>query len=284
MNLFPKAGKPYYIVAPPYETKSAGVKALHILCHALNLSGYRAYIVPMGKAGISDNYNYITPIALENYDPEKIIAVYPEVLHGNPLNAKHVVRYLLYYIGGYSGPKQYAETDQLWAFATSIAKHANISLDKVLTIPLVDSSIFKPSGSIRSGSCFYANKYRFVYNGKLLDVTKDSTEITQEMSREQIIELLQKSEFLYSYEDTTLILESVLCGCPVIVLPTQHLKQCCGIDDLGRSGIAWGTDPIEIKHAKQTIDQARDDYVVIKDKFLRQLEKFIADTQNYRIV
>jgi hypothetical protein len=47
VNLFPTPGAPYYIVSPPYTEKSAGVKVLHMLCHALNVSGQRAYMIIM---------------------------------------------------------------------------------------------------------------------------------------------------------------------------------------------------------------------------------------------
>ena len=44
-KLFESPGAPYFIVSPPYTEKSAGVKVLHMLCHALNVSGRRAYMV-----------------------------------------------------------------------------------------------------------------------------------------------------------------------------------------------------------------------------------------------
>ena len=49
-TLFASPGAPYYIVSPPYTEKSAGVKVLHMLCHALNMSGQRAYIIGMNIA------------------------------------------------------------------------------------------------------------------------------------------------------------------------------------------------------------------------------------------
>src|SRR5215471_20939854 len=35
---------PYYIFCPDYRENSAGVLALHFLCHSLNLIGYEAYV------------------------------------------------------------------------------------------------------------------------------------------------------------------------------------------------------------------------------------------------
>ena len=144
MNLFPHAGKPYYIAAPPYDTKSAGVKCLHILCHALNMKGQRAYIVPMGEMKASENYGYVTPQAPAGTVWDDGIVVYPEIIVGNPLGAKTVVRYLLYYAGAYGGTKDFDLFDNVWAFSKPIARDAGISEDKILTIPSVDMQVFVP--------------------------------------------------------------------------------------------------------------------------------------------
>ena len=47
VNLFPTPAAPYYILSPPFTERSAGVKVLHMLCHALNVSGQRAYMITM---------------------------------------------------------------------------------------------------------------------------------------------------------------------------------------------------------------------------------------------
>ena len=36
---------PYYIVSPNYTRESAGIRALHLLCHYLNINGERAYLL-----------------------------------------------------------------------------------------------------------------------------------------------------------------------------------------------------------------------------------------------
>jgi hypothetical protein len=45
VNLFLTPAAPYYIVSPPFTEKAAGVKVLHMLCHAPNVSGQRACMV-----------------------------------------------------------------------------------------------------------------------------------------------------------------------------------------------------------------------------------------------
>ena len=43
-HIFETPRRPYYIEAPPYRRTSAGIKVLHLLCHALNRIGEDAYV------------------------------------------------------------------------------------------------------------------------------------------------------------------------------------------------------------------------------------------------
>jgi len=43
-RIFASLGHPYYVFAPPYLQTSGGVRAMHYLCHALNLLGCEAYV------------------------------------------------------------------------------------------------------------------------------------------------------------------------------------------------------------------------------------------------
>ena len=88
--------RPYYVEAPPYRRTSAGIKVLHLLCHTLNLIGEEAYVT-------TDSVNpalrtpTITAEVVRRHLEAGVepIVVYPEVVKGNPRNARSVVRYLL---------------------------------------------------------------------------------------------------------------------------------------------------------------------------------------------
>src|SRR5690349_1455840 len=152
INLFPKLPRPYYIVTPSYEYRSSGVRSLHLLCHALNQAGQIAYLKGIGDPFFV-NHNLNTPMAgiSEVIDP---IVVYPDIIKGNPLMAKYVVRYLMAERGKYGGDTEFPETDQIWGGLPSLA-------DIVLRIPVSDTSIFYPPyySSERRGDCFYSMKY-----------------------------------------------------------------------------------------------------------------------------
>jgi hypothetical protein len=100
-------------VAPPYSARSGGIMVLHDLCEALNRCGYQAGMVFLHGGNAADqNYSYAVSNHPSLYrdggsyhyyqdEPEAYQAilsgtvVYPDLITGNPLGAKSVVRYVL---------------------------------------------------------------------------------------------------------------------------------------------------------------------------------------------
>lgn len=252
--------RPYHIYAPEYTEQSAGAKALHFLARELSAAGETITIVPFGRDALPS---------------VGAIAIYPEIIVGNPLGASRVVRWLLYYAGRYRGNHEFPHRDKVWGYTTRIARA--FGTDKVLFLPTIDEKIFvPPTSGTRAGACFYAHKYRSFY-GKVPDA--HGVEITNPgQSREEIIRLFQTSEVFYTYEDTALTIEAALCGCPVVCLPSEVFPECCGLEEFN-AGIAWGVD--EITKAQDTVRNAHEQYAGLKANFKTQLSAFIQDTQTW---
>jgi hypothetical protein len=286
MNLFATPGSPFYIVSPPFTEKSAGVKVLHMLCHALNVTGQRAYMITMNtppQGGETYCSQFVapalTPEAKHHYATQGIdpIVVYPDIVSGNPLDAKRVVRWLLAPAGAYGGDKAFPATDNVWSYSTRIARAAGSP--NVLTCPASDPAVFVPlAGVDRQGTCFYSHKHRLL-GGRLTDDVSHSTEITRQMPRAEVISLLQRSERFYTYEDTFLIMEAVLCGCPAVLLPSENFKESHTLEDFGTNGVAWGNDPLEVERAHATVALGRELYFGVIGTFGTQLDRFIHQTQ-----
>ena len=266
--------KEYYIWAPPYNPRSAGVKALHYLCHELNRRGETAYIIGKNYADVNSALN--TPLAYVVPTKESIL-VYPEIIEGNPYGAQHVVRWLLYYAGAYSNKDTFASTEQTWGYTTRIAR--DFGTGNVMFLPTVDETFFvpPPEGTKRKGSCYYAHKYKTFFGGKPSEI-RGSVEITNPgQTREEVLRLLQTSEVFYAYEDTALIIEAALCGCPAVCMPSTFFRECCGLEDFS-AGVAWGME--ELDKALSTVKDAHKQYALCKDVFKYQLAEFIERTQN----
>jgi hypothetical protein len=295
-TLFPTETIPYLIVAPKYTDKSAGVRVLHLLCHALNRMGQRAYITIYPQLVMDRGQeshicpDLCTPLMtqeiLDYYEDRgrAPIVVYPETIN-NPLRASRVVRYVLNYPGLLGGAKTYPANEIIYAYSRRIAKTMNVGEERVLFLPVSDPTIFSPplQETKRSGTCFYASKYRDFHKGKLFPVTDDSFEITvnrpDSLTKPQIAELFRRSELFYTYEDTALAIEAGLCGCPAVFLPNDYLKDPLGFDDLGMDGFAWGNAPEEIARAKASVGNFRNNYQQLIDRYWQQLELFVGQTQ-----
>ena len=289
--LLPPKRHPYYIVTPRYVRTSAGVKALHLLCHALNRAGERAYLIthPYYLPQYASHPELITPIltqaTLEHDYAAGLtpIVVYPEIVKGNPFKAPFVVRYVLNFPGLLGGESSYLEDEFCVAYSENLA--ASVPSSRLsLFVPVSDPRIFSPAPAReRRGSCFYAAKYQHYHGGKLFDVTRGSVEITRDLpdsqTPEQIAELFRRSELFYCYENTALAIEALLCGCPVVFLPNNYLDRVIAEGELGWDGVAWGTDPAEIERAKRTVHSARQRYLHHFDVFHERLLHFIALTQ-----
>lgn len=290
--LLPQRRHPYYIVTPRYVRTSAGIKVLHLLCHALNRAGERAYLIthPYCLPQYATHPELITPLltkATVEHDFATGLApivVYPETVHGNPFKAPFVVRYVLNFPGLLGGDSQYREDEFCIAYSENLARSIPSSR-LTLFVPASDPRTFSPvPEQERRGTCFYAGKYKSHHGGALFDITRDSTEITRDFpdspTQPQIADLFRRSELFYCYENTALAIEALLCGCPVVFLPNPYFDRVIAAEEHGWDGIAWGVDPDEIARAKRTVHLARDNFLRHFDVFHDALGEFVALTQS----
>ena len=291
---------PYYIISPSYNKKSAGILVLHMLCHHLNLKGFPAYLVNQDNDKYFINPDLVTPILNDDIlsSHKKLkrnpICIYHDSTKGNPINSKCVVRYLLNYSGLLGGDTKYDKNDLIFSYAKKIEEDLNkrnISQQNgnILFMPISNPKIFYPpqdSDVKRSGSCFYAHKYKNSHGGKLFDDTNNSVEIKNNtkdaQTKEEIATLLRKSEIFYAYEDTSLINEAILCGCPVVLLKNDFFTdEPLAIKELGLDAIALSNTPSEIARAKKTILTAQKKFFDNIEVFFIQLNDFIIKTQEH---
>lgn len=269
INLFPKKNRPYFIYAPGYTHMSSGVQTLHLLCHALNESGQRAYILPENPNGFATNPSLNTPLLdpqFQNFYQQNDcspIAIYPDTVRGNPFNTKHVVRMLLAPRGAYGGDSVFPDSDQIWGALPSIA-------DNVIRVPVTDTNIFYDNNSRRNGSCFYAHKYDRIHGNQLLSITDGFTRL--EGRPEKLAEILRNSKACYLYELTSVITEAALCGCPVVLIRSEYFNT---IDPSCMMGNVKWSDGEIVKEC----DNYLPEYQNFIANFQNQLENFIKKTQ-----
>lgn len=264
-SLFRALRGPYYIVAPNYISQSAGIRATHYLCHALNEMGEEAYVTSDVRMPYLRTPRLTKSVRRQHEESgREPIIVYPEVVSGNPLDGHIVARWLLNKPGHLSGDKIFDDHDMIFVYSGQFAPE-NIRVE-YLYIPTVDQSIFNndnnPDNDRRNGRCFYAHKY-LVKGGKLTKHVENATSLCLDtgMTQHEIAQILRRSELLYVYEPTALIQESLLCGCPVSVVVTDYWKSNTNNSQCGRGhGIIFDDNPESLEFAKNTVSSFIDQY------------------------
>lgn len=247
-SLFPKK-LPYVILTPPYNHYSAGVRALHLLCHSLNEMGEKAYLAFSGTLVAVQGGLNTPPYQVQMTD---FIAVYPDTTKGNPLNAPHVVRWLLGDPKVTRGDTEFLPTDKVWGYSKPTAAYGNS--EKVMCLPVNDPSIFYDPNLPRSGACYYAFKCENYWNQHIRPEHRGATRLVG--TPKEIADILRRSEVCYVYENSSIILDARLCGCPVEYVYNPRFGSV---------------------HTEAEWDFSYDEIV---ENFWEQLERFIDDTQN----
>ena len=296
-ELYPEPRAPYYIATLPFTRFSAGVKVLHLLCHSLNLRGQSAYLLPIYPTKALERESFcepslVTPLLTRRTTKRHAddglcpIIVYPEIVTGNPFSASCVVRYVLNFPGALGGDILFNADELCFSYSKVIAEKTKYPKN-ILFIPASDTRIFYPTPEQdeRKGTCFYASKYQNTHNGQLLEITKNSLEITSgqphSQSPEQVANIFRKSEVFYTYENTALAIEATLCGCPAVFLPNDYLKSIIASEELGRDGFAWGNSDEEVRRAKESVKNVFKNYTHTINQFYEQLDVFTAKTQEH---
>lgn len=285
ISFFRSTRSPYYVYAQDYRQTSAGVRVLHLLCHALNELGEEAYIANARITAPGLRTPLLTDGIIRNHfrSGRLPVAVYPEVVSGNPLSAPIVARWLLNRPGHIDGDSRFDAAELLfyfgkWCLPEGMTGHP-------LQLPAVDTDVFHDRQTVshsRKGLCYYANKYR--YFGGLVDPEMQNTGINlgleNHLSRAELAEILRSTEVMYCYEPSSLIYEALVCGCPVLIVPSAYWEAHGAPEVLSTPGVVLATAPNALSTATAAMQQH--DHVKATKAHAsaswRQVENFVAVT------
>lgn len=265
----------FIIYAPAFTHRSSGVRALYRLCHHLNVVGCSASVfVPcefvMGVPTASSLARSATLASPDSNGSDLIdaswkcriheglieksdIVVYPEVVHGNPLAARKVVRWLLHEPGRLGGSRVYPDDELIFVYdrakISSAAKSTTQYLgeSRILWVGLIDPKHIYPSGA-----CNRVLKLRFIHKGHAL-AARYPLELSDGLyslesltpSYAELGNILRASKVLYSFDHySNLLREAVICGCDVKVIDANghwHDPRVCSCVE----NIDWGRGRME---------------------------------------
>ena len=285
-QLFRKGANPYYILAPGYAERSAGIRAMHYLCHALNLSGLEAYMLCNGPEAMHLKAPLINREVVEYHESQGLlpIYIYPESVSGNPYNARMSARFLLNHPGLIGGDLRYPKDVQVFYFSKDFL-NADLSANNPchpLIIPVFDTSLFYPPAEPvpqRERAYLYLNRFPLA-EVDFSALPADIEVLPNDKAQHQLLgEVFRSARALYSYERSAICGEAILCGCPVVLLPGRLLTERPDQDNYGRYGIAWGTAPEELEFARQTLGLYQQGYRQVEQEFWQDFDRFVELTQ-----
>lgn len=276
------SGRNYIVYTWPWSENKGGVIFMHQLVHELNRQGERAFLWRVGqidklgprswvrfwlkRGPMLVNQQLDTPMARRRDLTRDSIVIYPEIVPGNPLKARNVVRWLLYR-PGLRQPFDFGPDEMFFRVGpiTDIPELTGGAPD--LLMWKINPAYRNENRPDRKGVCYLVRKG----NAKpRIPETETADAIRIDgMSHAQVNEVFNRCETFYSYDEATMYSQfAVLAGCTSVVLPGlfRSRAEWAAAHPNGRYGIAYGNTPAEMEHARKT------QYHMIEDMRAREAE------------
>ena len=273
----------YVIWAPGYRCDSGGIVVLHRLGEKLQEKGCDVYL---------HSSNSLPGVPLINHSEFESIketswVIYPEIVMGNPLNAKNVIRGVLNtpgYIGGNSAT--WRESDLVYLITDEFEVDTSILVAGYLRIWDFKLDFWRDEGVDRDINTHLIRKAKGKLGSnnsmKLDKHNEDSLCLDGEIANnfEKLKAYLNRSELFISYDTATYYSTiAALCGAISIIIPDgKHSKdEYRDKSPLRKFGVAWGLD--DIQWAIDTKDKVRPHLKEMENEADTLINKFIEDTQ-----
>ena len=210
-------------------------------------------------------------------DVDTTIVIYGETIKGNPLNAKHIIRWILAPIGICSlidNYKTWNPNDLVYYFNSEdkfIKEPEKVGKEyKLLNILFINPNAINFNLQSRSGTCHTFRKSHY-HKNLLLIHPKGSFEITRSHTQKECIKIFNKYRYFISYDPLTFLsVIAALCGCVSIVKKVDGLSKDGWLNMLAIAeylkesgentlyGIAYGADDLE--NAKSTLHLVKEQW------------------------
>ena len=252
----------YYIYTPAWVNWSAGIRVLHYLCDELNNAGFSAFLVIHGSnvkpvtSSVLNTPELTKEIAkLHKSEGQRVIAVYPETILGNPLNAPYVIRWILNYSSLLAGNSVF-KNEKIIAYTNRLAEDYSLksgAKPEVMFIPAIKSAEInnvQKNQIVKKKDLHvvYAQKYRALGGTPKTDY-QSFEEITRfgkdAPSRDKTLSLIREASIFHAYENTTAISEACLLGTPVFCHKNEFFSELIASEELPFSGISWSEDEMQ---------------------------------------
>lgn len=288
----------YIVVAPSYSPDSGGAIFIHELAHALGTMGAQAAFWPINRLprrGLRKQIRAIwrRPSLLWRYPafaqvpgraipivgwrdvgPESIV-IYPEIVLGNPLGARNVVRWLLYR-PGLRDPYLFG-ADEMFFRAGEMADLPEVTggAPDLFLWRLNDAYHDRHRGD-RNGACYLIRKG---VDKPPIPQTADAICIDG-LPHAEVADIFNRCEVFYSYDEASFYSQyAALCGCDSVVVPGLYTSRADWVahHPPARFGVAYGLDDLD--HARATRHLVIDQLRAQEAAGLETVRRFVALTE-----
>ena len=302
----------FIIFSPSYSENNGGAVTLHHLCHLINKVGYECYLYP----GFDNfeinilNYKKVLPIFLKKilrepfrrfkkskrfntpilkkfpgeYNLHELVVIYPEIVFGNPLGAKNVVRWLLHDPGFFSGKIYYGPNEIYFKYTNqyndfnylnSRTSKNNLYIFTYLKNYYNDVNCF----SERHGVAYCIRKGKI----KTVPFNMAGAILIDGMKHNEISKIFKKSKYFISFDRYTAFSRfAALCGCISIVVPEEGIDEHVWQPDLEkRYGVSYGFEAVNIEQALATVSELKRQLINEENDSEKAVKNFIKEVENF---
>ena len=283
------------IIYPHYsfDLVNGGVTVQYYLAKILDKLGIRVRIININGSEKNIIFNNVF---CNDFNINDCVVIYCEGVQGNPLNAKHVVRWMLSPLGKnvpYDWVNTWGKNELVYYFNPEPRFIDKIgSIYKLLTCPYINPNIVNYNKNERNGTCF---SYRKSNYHKIINQfhNPNDFEINRNHNQEDYINIFNKHKYFILYDPLSFLMTiSTMCGCITIIHPVEGLSKLEWLHTTFYSfylksknldnifGIAYGME--DISYAENTIHLAYNQMKDIEQCFIENsIIPFVNDMKNF---
>lgn len=207
------------------------------------------------------------------------VVVYPEVIYGNFLQAKNVVRWLLYFNRLYFDEKSYSKSDLFFSYG-KVINDSNLNPScRLCMVSHFNWDLYKRTNfGERSGTCYIIRKGR-----KRPDLPeKFDGIIIDNLTEREKVKQFNQCLYCVSYDMYTAYSGiAAMLGCISVVVPEPGKNKQDYYGDDTRYGVAFGFDDAEIDFAKSTVKDLEEEYRMTEFRNRENVKFFLKECAEY---
>ena len=281
------------LYTPPLDIECGGIVVMHNLVKLINdLNHPNFYAKLFMNNNLQYDNQFCNEFAQWSDITDNTLVIYPEIVSGNPLGAKHVMRWILLNLGiemPIDHYKKWNVNDLVYVWDNLYKKNQFI---KTLCAPWLNP-LYKNKNKygLRKDTCFLVKKAKLYNNFNHSYFIHEKNSINLEnLNLEEKVNLFNKCKYFYCYDlHTAYIPFAILCGCIPIIYPYKdytkkswlHGTMLYKNNILYDKGIAWGKSMSEINYAQTTLSEAANEIVSLYAKYNDEVKFFLEDINSY---